>query len=197
MKTTVQVEQEWEKGYAASATFTRIRVLEAPSGSRVKVGTVTADGRAIRHREILVSALSNTPRGYRLVKEAQPDSHECGNCLGVQPETCAAPKPAPSPLARVREALTVIRDSALFDADREKAVEGLAALAPLLRALNAFASISEEQWRALEDACRMFHLKTSTGIGGAAICACGAGNGGSRACNALRTFQRMREDMTE
>jgi hypothetical protein len=65
----VEVGQEWEKTLPWSIV-TRILILEAPRGSRVQVGTVANDGRVIRKRSLLVSALTNTPKGWRLVKES-------------------------------------------------------------------------------------------------------------------------------
>jgi hypothetical protein len=66
-KPKVEVGQEWEKT-GPERTVTRIRILEAPGGSRVQVGTVADKGRVIRKRSLLVSALTNTPKGWRLVK---------------------------------------------------------------------------------------------------------------------------------
>lgn len=120
-------------------------------------------------------------------------------CRGVEikdaPQVTHFVPATPSPLAMVRQALEGILTLSLFNSEKERAQAAIAALVPLERALLAFSGITEEQWHALEDACRAYHLKTSTGVGGAAICACGAGNGGSKACNALRALQRMREDV--
>lgn len=64
-------------------------------------------------------------------------------------------------------------------------------LKALLRTLNA---IPPEQWDALRTATNEFHRKNTTGIGGAAICICGAGNGGSLACNALKTLTSVKDE---
>lgn len=37
----------------------------------------------------------------------------------------------------------------------------------------------------LVDACNLYHKEKSSGAGGACICTCGRGNGGSAACNGL------------
>ena len=42
-----------------------------------------------------------------------------------------------------------------------------------------------DRMRALKTACLEYHHKTSRGPGGAAICVCGAGGGGSYACGGL------------
>jgi len=81
MKPKIRAGQEWEKREREpSPRVTRIRVLEAPFANRVKVGTMRPDGTTCRHRELLVSALSNTPSGYMLVKDAPPEAkveHQC------------------------------------------------------------------------------------------------------------------------
>lgn len=74
MKTTVRVGQEWEKKDTNRDSDTRIRVLSPPSTTRVRVGTVTKDGRAVRERYLLLSALSNTPKGYRLKKDVPAEA---------------------------------------------------------------------------------------------------------------------------
>lgn len=62
----IKVGQEWEKTSASGVT--RIRIAEVSAG-RAGVATVTSDGRLIRGRRILMSALTNTASGYRLVKD--------------------------------------------------------------------------------------------------------------------------------
>lgn len=72
-KPEIRVGQEWRKehsdGIASGPTV--IRVLEVTCrGKHLRVGTVTEDGRVIRKRDLLGSALTNTPSGYMLVKDA-------------------------------------------------------------------------------------------------------------------------------
>lgn len=80
-KQTLAVGQEWEKQDNNRMGSTRVRILSSPgTRTRVKVGTVTADGRVIRQRPMLVSAFNGTPSGYQLVKTAPstgiPVEHE-------------------------------------------------------------------------------------------------------------------------
>lgn len=85
-KPKVKMGQEWAKDHndGPSSAPTRVRVLETPTTNRVKVGTVTPDGRVIREREMMVSALNNTRSGYRLVTDAPHEAKAdgCGylNC---------------------------------------------------------------------------------------------------------------------
>jgi len=53
-----------------------------------------------------------------------------------------------------------------------------------------------ERFTALREACSDYHAKHSTGVGGARVCICGAGGGGSNACGDLseiRNFFRYAE----
>lgn len=144
MKTTVRVGQEWMKKDTNRNSDTRIRVLEAPSGSRVKVGTVTKDGRAVRHREILVSALSNTPKGYRLKKDVPAKEPRAATLDDLRN---SAALPAPSPLARVAGNVTSLRDRA-HPADVGLADEVLDLLMPMSRALPVLLQAFHEHNRA-------------------------------------------------
>jgi hypothetical protein len=45
-----------------------------------------------------------------------------------------------------------------------------------------------EDWHALREACNMYH---KPGIGGAAMCICGAGGGGSKACSMLKVIKSI------
>lgn len=63
-----------------------------------------------------------------------------------------------------------------------------------LRTLN---TIPEEQWAALRAAAWEFHRKRATGVGGAVVCICGAGNGGSAACAALKTLTRLKDEVDD
>lgn len=58
--------------------------------------------------------------------------------------------------------------------------------------LTTLALISESDWQALREACRNYHAKHTTGVGGAAICACGMGGGGSLACRPLKMLDELR-----
>lgn len=70
MNPEIKVGQEWQKDEPNIQRKTRIRVLDVMCrGKHLRVGTVTPDGRVIRERDLLGSALSNTPRGYLLVKD--------------------------------------------------------------------------------------------------------------------------------
>lgn len=72
MKPEIRVGQEWEKAHndGPSSRPTRVRVLGVTCrGKHLRVGTVTPDGRVIRERDLLGSALTNTPGGYMLVKD--------------------------------------------------------------------------------------------------------------------------------
>ena len=81
MKPTPKPGQEWERTHndpsSPSSPPTRIRIVEWTVGERSgrvsSRGTVESHlggGRWGRRRQLLLSALSNTPKGYRLVKEA-------------------------------------------------------------------------------------------------------------------------------
>jgi hypothetical protein len=73
-KPTPKKGQKWEKyiRYSFAADTVRIRLAEEPRGGRVQVETLlsVSPERWGRRRSLLVSALSNTPKGYRLVKDA-------------------------------------------------------------------------------------------------------------------------------
>jgi len=151
----VKAGQEWEKEHTdgvASGPY-RIRVLEDlrhPQSKRVKVGTVAKDGRLIREREILVSALSNTPSGYRLVKDTPTPADEeitfsnvrhgkTAEMRRIAEEARARGKAVliaaaqPAPLARVREVLEHFANESDRVTDRNYASGALGALAPLER----------------------------------------------------------------
>jgi len=94
-KPKIRPGQEWEKAHndGPSSKPTRIRVLEVNGSMRqyLVVGTVTPDGRVIRRRPLLAYALSNTPSGYVLVKDAPPEAKAdgCETCGGVLAHTPA------------------------------------------------------------------------------------------------------------
>lgn len=71
MNTEHKVGQEWRKehsdGFSSGPTL--IRILELPTERRAVVATVTKDGRLIRRRPILRSALNGQSSGYMLVKD--------------------------------------------------------------------------------------------------------------------------------
>lgn len=56
-----------------------------------------------------------------------------------------------------------------------------------------------EGLHAIRDACLLYHRNHGSGIGGAAMCSCGAGGGGSTACRGLSIirdfFQAARIDV--
>ncbi len=54
--------------------------------------------------------------------------------------------------------------------------------------------IEKQAW-ALRDACGLYHEKNSKGAGGASICVCGAGCGGSYACGALARLTYIARDV--
>ena len=49
--------------------------------------------------------------------------------------------------------------------------------------------LDTEGVRALRSACLEYHQKNSRGPGGAAMCVCGAGGGGSKACRGLAVIR--------
>lgn len=173
MKPTIRVGQEWSKAHndGPSSPPTRIRVMDVRHlGQHLTVATVTPDGRLIRKRDLLGAALTNTPSGYMLAKDAPPEAkagepHKCDNCLGIHPESCmfrapdtmatalrqmeaAEPTPsAPSPLEVVR-------------VDVEAWLERLEAERPAsIRNLRTALATLEESIRAdvAEKACEAVH----------------------------------------
>ena len=49
-----------------------------------------------------------------------------------------------------------------------------------------------EDWKALKEACGAYHALHHSGMaGGAAMCVCGAGGGGSKACSMLKIIKDL------
>jgi hypothetical protein len=48
-----------------------------------------------------------------------------------------------------------------------------------------------QQWQALREACRLYHAAHQKGPGGARVCVCGAGGGGSQACSMLSLLRAL------
>lgn len=76
-KSPIKKGQEWEKvGNGRGSLAVRIRIVTDPDGCANPAVWVESRCGALfserwgRHRRLMCSALSNTPKGYRLVKEA-------------------------------------------------------------------------------------------------------------------------------